>query len=107
MALCKINFLYKNVESYRELSEDNWQLKSAVRCGHANRFALKITEDEFLFSKYLECLEYFLWQNGAVSVGMLSVLYAVFFFQVLKSFKRTKWEMVLLKCLKFLEKRGK
>lgn len=44
-----------------------------------NRFMLKITEDLFFFSKYLECLEYFLWQNAAVSVGMLSVLYVVFF----------------------------
>lgn len=44
-----------------------------------NRFTLKITEDLFFFSKYLECLEYFLWQNAAVSVGMLSVLYVGFF----------------------------
>lgn len=55
------------------LSQDN-KLKSAVRCGHIKRFILKITEVcGFFFSKYLECLEYFLWQNG-VSVGMLSVL---------------------------------
>lgn len=83
------------------LSQDYQQLKSAVRYGHVNRFMLKITEDLFFFSKYLECLEYFLWQNAAVSVGMLSVL-CIIFFQVLKSFKRTKRKMVLLKCRKYL-----
>lgn len=87
------------------LSQGNQQLKPAVRCGHVNRFMLKITENLFFFSKYLECLEYFLWQNTAVSVGMLSILYIIFF-QVLKYFRRTKWKMVLLKCLKYLEKGG-
>lgn len=63
------------------LFQDNRHLKSAVRCGHINRFMLKITEDLFFFSRYLGCLEYFVWQNAAF--GMLSVLYL--FFQVLKS----------------------
>lgn len=28
------------------------------------------------------------------------------FFEVVKSFKRTKWKIVLLKCLKYLEREG-
>lgn len=67
------------------LSQGNQQLKSAVRCEHVSRFMLKITEDLVFFSKYLECLEYFLWQNAAVSVGMLSVFY-LFFFSSVKIF---------------------
>lgn len=48
--------------------QDN-QLRSVQYCGRTNRFVWKITEDLFSFSKYLECLECFLWQNTAVAVG--------------------------------------
>lgn len=36
---------------------------------------------------------------------MLSVLF-VSFFQVLKCFKRAKWKILLLRCVKYLEREG-